>query len=189
MPLKIRGNKPSARAFILVVLKGIIMETEHTETVVDKAVAFVKDMLGMPPADKPPDVVAKPGYTDTAPELTTEGAMRIEPHTRTLKIGSEINAERREDESASSAVDEHVQAAGKLHRAEWSVQKALGEIQDISRDMREKFVDEKKPSYKDEADVKSAAETMNDNKNLPTESEMREAVERAKASDSTSLAE
>ena len=43
-----------------------------TETVVEKVVGLVKYMLGMPPADKPPDVVAKPEYTDTAPELTTE---------------------------------------------------------------------------------------------------------------------
>ena len=160
------------------------METEHTETVVDKAVAYVKDFFGVPPGDRTPDVDANPEYTDTAPEPTIEGAMRLEPNTRTLKIGPEINAERREDESANSAVGEHIQAAGKLHRAEWSVQKALGEIQDISRDMREKFVDEKNPSYKDEADIKSAAETMNDNKKLPTESEMQQAVERARDANS-----
>ena len=143
------------------------METDHTETVVDKAVAYVKDFFGVPPGDRTPDVEAKPEYTDTAPEPTIEGAMRLdEPHTRTLKIGAETEGPR-EDESANSAVDEHIQAAGKLHRAEWSVQKALGEIQDISRDMREKFVEEKNPSYKDEADINSAAETMNDNKKLP----------------------
>jgi hypothetical protein len=54
--LTIRGNKPPARAFSLVALKGIIMETEQTETVVEKTVAFVKNTLGIPPADKPPDV-------------------------------------------------------------------------------------------------------------------------------------
>ena len=47
------------------------MEAEHSETIVDKAVAYVKDMLGMPPADRPPDVVANPEHTDTAPELTS----------------------------------------------------------------------------------------------------------------------
>ena len=57
------------------------------------------------------------------------------------------------------------------------MQKALGEIQDISRDMREKFVEEKNPSYKDEADINSAAETMNDNKKLPPDSKMQEAIE------------
>jgi|ERR1700691_144320 hypothetical protein len=160
------------------------METDHTETVVDKAVAYVKDFFGVPPSDRTtPDVEAKPEYTDTAPEPTIEGAMRLEPHTRTLKIGAETEGPR-EDESANSAVDEHIQAAGKLHRAEWSVQKALGEIQDISRDMREKFVEEKNPSYKDEADINSAAETMNDNKKLPPDSEMQEAVERARDANS-----
>ena len=38
------------------------METEHTETVVEKAVAYVKDMLGIAPSDKTPDVEAKPEY-------------------------------------------------------------------------------------------------------------------------------
>jgi len=159
------------------------METEHTEGVIEKALAFVKHTLGIPAVDQTPEVVANPEYNDTAPVPTIEGAMRLEPHTRILKIGPETNAERREDESANSAVGEHIQAAGKLHRAEWSAQKALGEIQDISRDMREKFVDEKNPSsYKDEADIKSAAETMNDK--LPTESEIQEAVERARDANS-----
>jgi hypothetical protein len=182
-PLTTRGNKAPARAFIPIALRGFIMEMEHTEGVIEKALAFVKHTLGVPPVDQTPDVVANPEYTDTAPEPTIEGAMRLDPRIRTLKIGAEINAERREDESANSAVGEHMQAAGKLHRAEWSVQKALGEIQDISRDMREKFVAEKNSSYKDEADIKSAAETMNDNK-LPTESEMQEAVERARDANS-----
>ena len=51
------------------------METEHTETVVDKAVAYVKDFLGMPTAN----VVANPKNSD-APEPTTEDAMRLDPH-------------------------------------------------------------------------------------------------------------
>src|ERR1700692_3941476 len=106
------------------------METDHTETVVDKAVAYVKDFFGVPPGDRTPGVEAKPEYTDTAPEPTIEGAMRLETHTRTLKIVADTERSR-EDESSHSAVGEHIQAAGKLHRAEWSVQKALGEIQDI----------------------------------------------------------
>ena len=67
-------------------------------------------------------------------------------------------------------VDEHMQAAEKLDRAEWSVQKALDEIQDISRGMREKIVDEKNPSYKD---------VERGGKEMPSEREMKEAVERA----------
>jgi hypothetical protein len=151
------------------------METEHTETVVEKAVAYVKDFFGVPTGDRTPDVEAKPEYTDTAPEPTIEDAMRLDPHTRTFKIGAEINAERRKDESPNSAVDEYMQAAGKLHRAEWSAQKALGEIQDISRDMREKFVDEKNPSYNHPAE--------HGGKKMPSESEMQEAVKCARAAD------
>jgi hypothetical protein len=162
------------------------METDQTETVVDKAVAYVKDFFGVPPGDRPPDVEAKPEYTDTAPEPTTGGAMRLEPHTRTLKIGAEINAERapREDESANSAADAHTQAAAQIDHAEGSVRKALDDIQDVSRDLKETIIDESNPSYKDEADIKSAAETMNDNKKLPTESEMQQAVERARDANS-----
>jgi len=90
-----------------------------------------------------------------------------------------------EAQHENSAADAHMQVVEKLDRVEGSVQKALDDIQDISRDMREKFVDEKNPSYKDEADIKSASETMNDNKKLPTESEMQEAVERAREAKGT----
>jgi hypothetical protein len=50
------------------------METEHTETVVDKAVAFVKDMFGVHP-DPTPEVRAKGEYSDTAPEITAKDAV------------------------------------------------------------------------------------------------------------------
>jgi len=75
------------------------METEHAETVVEKAVAYVKDMLGIPPGDRSPDVEAKPEYSDTAPELTSEDAMRLDPQAYTMKSVAEVNAEsaRRED--------------------------------------------------------------------------------------------
>jgi hypothetical protein len=155
------------------------METEHTETVVEKAVAYVKDMLGIPPGDRTPDVEAKPEYTDTAPELTSDDAMRLHPYT--TKSVAEVNAEsaRREDELPNRTVDEHMQAAAQLDRAEGSVHNALDEIQDISRGMRDKIIDEKNPSYKD------AADRMHDGKKLPPESEMQQAVERANAVDST----
>jgi hypothetical protein len=94
------------------------METEHTETVVEKAVSFVKHTLGIPPADKPPDVPRN------------------------------------------------------------SAQEALDEIRNAC--LREEIVDEKNPTYQDETDINSAAETMSDNKKLPTESEMQQAVERAR---------
>ena len=153
------------------------MDTDHTETVVDKAVAYVKDFFGVPPGDRTPDVEAKAEYTDTAPEPTIEGAMRLDPHTRTLKIGAEINAERapRADESANSAVDAHTHAAEQIDHAKGLVGQALGEIDDISRGMRKKIVDEKNPSYRD---------AERGGKEMPSESEMKEAVERARAADS-----
>jgi hypothetical protein len=75
------------------------METEHTETVVEKAVAYVKDMFGIPPGDRTPDVETKPEYPDATPEPTSEDAMRLDPHAYTLKSVAEVNAEsaRRED--------------------------------------------------------------------------------------------
>ncbi len=89
------------------------METEHTETVVEKVTGFVKDLLGIHPTDQPADSEAKPEYSDiapalhfdddepkmpsSAPELSTEDAMRLEPYAS--KSAAELNAEsaRRED--------------------------------------------------------------------------------------------
>jgi len=68
------------------------METPHTETVVDKAVTFVKDMLGIH-TDTAPDVEAKPEHHDTAPEITTENAMRLDPKAHAMQTVGELNAE------------------------------------------------------------------------------------------------
>jgi hypothetical protein len=69
------------------------METEHTETVVEKAVSFVKDMLGIPAADHTPEVEAKPEYTDTPQEITSADALRPDPEAVTMKSVAEINAD------------------------------------------------------------------------------------------------
>jgi hypothetical protein len=53
------------------------METQHTEGVVEKALAYVKDMFGIQPDDQTPEVEAKPEYTDTAPERASDDAMRL----------------------------------------------------------------------------------------------------------------
>ena len=55
------------------------------------------------------------------------------------------------------------------------VGQALTEIEDISRGMREKIVDEKNPSYKD---------AERGGKEMPSEREMKEAVERARDANS-----
>jgi hypothetical protein len=57
------------------------METQHTESVIEKALAFVKHTLGIRSGDQTLDVVANPEYTDTAPEPNIEGAMRLDPYT------------------------------------------------------------------------------------------------------------
>ena len=45
--------------------EGHIMETKHTETVVDEAVTYVKDMLGLPPGDKSPYLEARDEKTQS----------------------------------------------------------------------------------------------------------------------------
>jgi hypothetical protein len=81
-----RRNNAPARMFILITLRGCIMETPHTETVVDKAVNFVKDVFGIE-HEAAPEVEARPEYTDTAPEITTEGAMHLEPRAYGTRVG------------------------------------------------------------------------------------------------------
>jgi hypothetical protein len=71
-----------------------------------------------------------------------------------------------ETQHENSAADAHMQVAEKLDRVEGSVQKTLDDIQDISRGSREKIGDE------------------TDGKSLPSESEMEQAVERARDANS-----
>ena len=66
------------------------METEHTETVVEKAVAYVKDMFGLPPGDKT--------QSETGPStepLTPEARLgRIDdPNASTFKSVAEVYKE------------------------------------------------------------------------------------------------
>jgi len=144
------------------------METGHTETIVGKAVAYVKDALGIPPADRPPNVVAKPEYTN-APEPTTEDAMQLDRYTTKSVAEMNIDRARGEDEYIDGAADEHEKAAGQLDRAEGLVHKALDEIHDISHGMRETIIEEKNSRI---------------GMALPSESEMDRAAERARAADS-----
>ena len=97
------------------------METPHTETVVDKAVTFVKDLLGIH-TDTAPDVEAKPGRHDTAPEITAENAMRLDPNARTMRTVRELNAESNvrpvgesEVDRLRREVDEHPRETVKLN--------------------------------------------------------------------------
>jgi hypothetical protein len=88
--------------------------------------------------------------------------MRLDPHASAFnKIVERSRGVGAEDRIADH---EHAQAAVQIDRARGLVGQALGEIDDVSRGMKE---------------------TMHDGKKLPPESEMQEAVERAKATDST----
>ena len=135
------------------------MEAEHSETIVDKAVAYVKDMLGMP-ADKPPDVVANPEYSDTAPELTSKDAMRLDPHAyafnRIVERSRRSTATTGEIVDTDSEVDAHMQAAAQVDRARDSAEKALDEIRDISRGMREMNPENNFPSEREREEFERA---------------------------------
>jgi hypothetical protein len=77
-------------------MRGFDMETGHTETVVGKAVAYVKDMFGIPPGEK-----SLHGETErsleTAPSDAgplSEHAMSLEANAYTFKTVAEVSAER-----------------------------------------------------------------------------------------------
>jgi hypothetical protein len=72
--------------------RGFAMETQHSETVIDKAVNFVKDALGIPHEDAS-DVVANPEYHDSEPELAAEDAMRLDPNAYRMKSLDQMEAE------------------------------------------------------------------------------------------------
>ena len=83
------------------------METEHTETVVEKVTSYVQHMFGIPRSGGDPD--EKPEYEKitpalhfeptapriphTAAEPTTEDAMRSESGVFTTKTAAELKAE------------------------------------------------------------------------------------------------
>jgi len=68
------------------------METQHTETVVDKAINFVKDVLGIQ-HDDAPEVMAKPEHHDTESEVAAENAVRIDPNSYRMESLEQLNAE------------------------------------------------------------------------------------------------
>lgn len=68
------------------------METPHTETVVEKTVAFVKDVLGIHP-DPAPEVEARREYSNTIPAVTAEDAMRLSPNAHIMRSVGQIGDE------------------------------------------------------------------------------------------------
>jgi hypothetical protein len=65
------------------------METDHAETVVEKAVNFVKDVFGVQ-HDASPKTDAEPPYEDTEPEVTAEQAMSLDPNAYTVSPSGQV---------------------------------------------------------------------------------------------------
>ena len=68
------------------------METQHTETVVDKAVNFVKDVLGIQ-HESEPEVVADPEFHDSEAEVAAENATRLDSNAYKMQSLEQLNAE------------------------------------------------------------------------------------------------
>jgi hypothetical protein len=139
-------------------------------------VAYVKDMFGIAPAT--PDGEGTPEALSTVTEdsVTSDEAMRLDPHAYTLnKIVERSRRASMDTEHENSAASAHMQAAAQIDRARGLVGEALGEIGDISRGMREKIVAEKNPSHNDAAEYGG--------KKMPSESEMQEADECVRVAD------
>jgi len=71
------------------------METEHEETIVDKTVAYVKDMFNAPPYHRHVDSEGMPIIPTTAADagLTSDDAMRPDPDAFPTKNVTEVNDE------------------------------------------------------------------------------------------------
>jgi hypothetical protein len=64
---------------------------EHAETIVEKAVAFVKDVLGV--HSEEPDVVARPEYSDSETQIDTKDEMLLNPKGYPMKSIGELSSE------------------------------------------------------------------------------------------------
>lgn len=64
------------------------METEHNETLAEKAVNFVRDAFGIQRENAP--VEAERSYPDTALEVTAENAMRLDPNAYLVDTAGQI---------------------------------------------------------------------------------------------------
>ena len=74
------------------------METEHTEGIVEKAVAYVKDMFGTPPYHRHVDSEGRPVMPATAAtEVTSDDAMHLDPYTFKSVGELHIESARRDD--------------------------------------------------------------------------------------------
>jgi hypothetical protein len=69
------------------------METEQTETVVEKAVAYVKDVFGRPSYHRRVDGEGRPTMPPIEGELAAEEDTGIPPDEDILKSSAGLNAE------------------------------------------------------------------------------------------------
>jgi hypothetical protein len=81
------------------------METEHNETAVEKAFAYVRAIFGIPSGEKTAFGEASRRVQMTAPEtgLTSEDAGGISSDEYTFKSVAEVYAERRDANTASNS--------------------------------------------------------------------------------------
>ena len=94
------------------------MGTEHTETVVDKAVAFVKDVFGIQ-TEPTPNAESRQEYSHTAPEVTAESAMRLDRNAFDGLVSTDsgiafdpVTAQALETGRLKRETDEHPQPKG-----------------------------------------------------------------------------
>src|SRR6202041_1602420 len=80
-------------------MRGFIMETERTEGIVEKAVAYVKDMFGTPPYHRHVDSEGRPIMPTTAEETeaTFESPWPLDPYTFKSVGKLHIESARRDD--------------------------------------------------------------------------------------------
>ncbi len=71
---------------------------EHAETVVEKAVAYVKDVLGI--HSEEPDVVARPEYSDSEPQIDTKDELLANPNAYSMKSIGELSSETSNENTA-----------------------------------------------------------------------------------------
>jgi hypothetical protein len=88
-----------------------------------------------------------------------------------------------ETERENGATEAHMNAAGKIDRVERSVRRALDDLHEVSREMKDRIAGEKNPSHKSDAPVEDSTDRLKDDKNPPADSELENAVEPVKAID------
>jgi hypothetical protein len=102
MTIKARGNKAPPRAFILVALKGIIVEKKYFQSVVERAYSFVEDMFGLRNV-----ALAELGPAITAQRPSSENAWWHDPYSlkTVVELFTELSKEVRPRQAVTYVKD------------------------------------------------------------------------------------